>query len=109
MTPFGPLSTLSGLILDRAGRSLYRIGEHENRRLAGLGLRPRVAKVLFLDRPQRGVGIALRLLVKVGHQLRAVMLRDDVHDLLGEPRFTGHLDTVLDMRGDDQRRHRRGG
>ena len=82
---------------------LHRVGQHDQGRLLALGRRSRVAVVLLLDLLHLRVVDLLGLVEEIPDERAAVVLLDDLLDLLGELQLPGDLRAFLDVVDDDQR------
>ena len=115
------IARIVGLVArrQRPDRRLDAVGEHQDGRLARLRLGAGVAEPARRRprRPPSPLGrrepavrrrrLLPRLGVEVAHQCRAVVLRDERDQGLGQPRPVGDVDAVGDVRLEDLGRHLR--
>ena len=78
---------------ERADGRLDAVGEHDQRGLARLRLRSRVAELALVD-DHAGAGQLLRPGVEVAHDRRPVVLRDERDERLRQAGLVGEVDAV---------------
>ena len=114
------LDFLRSRFLEAARGAFHHVGQADDRALPRLRFRAAVAKTLLphlrnvvlahLHDLAAGARILVLLqgaLVKIIDERSAVMLLDDVDDLLIEPVFEREVNAFLHVRDDDERAHRR--
>ena len=112
---------LRSRLFQTSGRALDNVSQTDDRALFRLRLRPGVTKTFFLHFGNvfladvhdftAGARVFLLLdrpLVEIINERRAVMLLDDVNDLLIEAVREREVDAFFDVRDDDEGAHRRG-
>lgn len=101
-----PYPRRRGIVQDLR-RSFHRIGEHDQRSLPTLGFGSEIAEILFIYGLHGWIFLLLCLAVEEGYEARPVMLPDDIEYPLRKPLLLCDLDTVLDVRREDQGTHAR--
>ena len=89
------------------GGRLHLVRQEHQPGFLGLGPGARVAVILHLDLVGFG-RLRLGLVEKIADEVGAVVLTDDISDVLPQPVFPGQVHPVLDMGDQDQAAHGRG-
>ena len=83
------------------GRGLHLVGQEHQTGFPGLGAGAGIAEVIHVHLLARG-RLGLGLMIEVADKAAAVVLLDNINDLVPQVVFPGQIHPVLDMGDEDQ-------